>query len=143
MAALQGTLAEDCLFCKIIEQKIPSVKIYEDDLTYAFMDIMPQADGHVLTIPKHHAEDVHALPAEWARACMETAQKIANATKQALGCPGLMMMQLNGAAAGQTVFHYHIHTIPRFDGLDLKLHARDMVDAASLQPIADKIIAAL
>jgi len=143
MSTLQGTLLDDCLFCKIIERKIPSVKVYEDDLTYAFMDIMPQADGHVLTIPKHHAEDVHTLPAEWAKACMETSQKIAMATKKALECPGLMVMQLNGAAAGQTVFHYHIHTIPRFEGLDLKLHARDMVDASVLQPIANKIIAAL
>ncbi|MGB0920912.1 MAG: HIT family protein [Alphaproteobacteria bacterium] len=134
---------EKCLFCNIIKGNIPSVQVHEDDKTYAFMDIMPQSEGHTLVIPKYHTEDFFDLPIEWAQACLATAQKLATAAKSALAPEGTMIMQLNGAAAGQTVFHYHIHVIPRWADRPLAQHAREMTDAAVLEPIAAKIRAVL
>jgi histidine triad (HIT) family protein len=107
------------------------------------MDVMPQAPGHVLVIPKEAAENIHDLSDEGATAMIATTRKVANAVKKALDVPGIMLAQLNGAAAGQSVFHVHFHVIPRQSGVDMHLHARDMVDAKSLEPIAAKIRSAL
>jgi histidine triad (HIT) family protein len=131
------------IFAKILRGEIPSVKVFEDDKTLAFMDVMPQAEGHVLVIPKEAAENIFELSAEGAAAMMATTQAVAKAVKKGLGVPGVMLAQLNGAAAGQSVFHVHFHIIPRRGGIDLKLHARDMVDAKTLEPVAAKIRAAL
>src|SRR6185312_5820381 len=106
------------VFAKILRGEIPSVKIFEDDKTLAFMDVMPQAEGHVLVIPKEPAENVLDLSAEGAAA---------------------MLAMLNGAAAGQSVFHVHFHVIPRSAGVDLGLHERGMVDPKTLEPVAAKI----
>ena len=131
------------IFAKIIRGEIPCVKIYEDDKTLAFMDVMPQADGHTLVVPKEDAENIFDLsPQGWA-ALMATTQKVAKAVKAATGAPGLMIVQLNGPAAGQSVFHIHMHIIPRTAGIDLKFHAREMVDPRSLEPLAARIRAAL
>lgn len=135
--------SDDCLFCKIIAGDIPSIKLYEDDRTYVFMDIMPQTRGHHLIIPKYHAQDFFDLPIDWANACLATAQKMAIAAKAGLESDGVRIMQLNGAAAGQTVFHYHVHVMPVMKGESMALHARGMEKPDVLQPIADKIIAAL
>lgn len=134
---------DDCLFCNIIKGNVPSIPLYEDDHTYAFMDVMPQAEGHMLVIPKYHAKDFLDLPEEWAQGCIATAKKLAHAAEKALNPDGQLIMQLNGQAAGQTVFHYHMHVIPRWHGVDLKLHAREMTKPEVLQPVADKIKAAL
>jgi histidine triad (HIT) family protein len=131
------------VFAKILRGEIPSVKVYEDARTLAFMDVMPQANGHVLVIPKEAAENILELSAEGAAAMMATTQKIAKAVQKALGAPGIMLAQLNGAAAGQSVFHVHFHVIPRHSGVDMHLHARDMVDAKILEPIAAKIRSAI
>jgi len=131
------------IFAKIIRGEIPCVKIYEDDKTLAFMDVMPQADGHTLVVPKEDAENIFELSPEGAAALMATTQKVAKAVKKATGTPGLMLLQLNGAAAGQSVNHIHMHIIPREAGIDLKFHAREMVDPKSLEPLAAKIRAAL
>jgi histidine triad (HIT) family protein len=131
------------IFAKIIRGEIPCVKIYEDDKTLAFMDVMPQAEGHTLVVPKEEAENVFELSPEGAAALMATAQKVAKAVKTALNPPGLMLVQLNGKAAGQSVFHIHMHIIPRKTGIDLEFHERDMVDPKSLEPLAAKIRAAL
>jgi histidine triad (HIT) family protein len=131
------------IFAKILRGEAPCVKVYEDDETLAFMDVMPQAEGHVLVIPKEGAEDLLDLSPEMAGALGRTTQKMAQAVKRALSPGGVLVAQLNGAAAGQTVFHIHYHIIPRNDGLDLKLHARDMADAKDLEAIAEKIRAAL
>lgn len=138
-----GTHDEKCLFCNIIQGKIPSVKLYEDETTFAFMDIMPQSKGHMLVIPKHHTADFVDLPMEWANACLATAKKLMIAGKAGLEADAVQIMQLNGAAAGQTVFHYHVHVIPRWTGQALSAHAREMTDAEVLEPIAAKIRAAL
>jgi histidine triad (HIT) family protein len=131
------------VFARILRGEIPSVKVFEDEKTLAFMDVMPQAEGHVLVIPKEKAENLFDLSPEGAAAMMATTQKVAKAVKRGLGVPGLMLAQLNGAPAGQSVFHVHFHIIPRRGGVDMKLHARDMVDTKSLEPIAAKIRGAL
>jgi len=130
-------------FAKILRGEIPSVKVYEDDRTLAFMDVMPQAEGHVLVIPKEAAENMFDLSPEGAAAMMTTTQKVAKAVKKGLSAPGIMLAQLNGPAAGQSVFHVHFHVIPRSAGVDMGLHARGMVDAKTLEPIAAKIRSAL
>jgi histidine triad (HIT) family protein len=131
------------VFAKILRGEIPSVKVYEDDKTLAFMDVMPQADGHVLVISKEPAEDILDLSPEGAAAMMATTQRVARAVKKGLNAPGIMLAQLNGAPAGQSVFHVHFHIIPRSAGVDMGLHARGMVDAKTLEPIAAKIRSAL
>ncbi|HUO98224.1 MAG TPA: HIT family protein [Rhizomicrobium sp.] len=131
------------IFARIIRGEIPCVKVYEDDKTLAFMDVMPQADGHTLVVPKEDAENIFDLSPEGAAAMVVTTQKVAKAVKKATGAPGLMIVQLNGAAAGQSIDHIHMHIIPRTTGIDLKFHAREMVDPKSLEPLAAKIRAAL
>ncbi len=131
------------IFAKILRGEIPCVKIYEDDKTFAFMDVMPQAEGHTLVVPKEEAENIFELSPEGAAALIQTAQKIAAAVKKATGAPGVMLVQLNGKAAGQSVFHIHMHVIPRHAGIDLAFHERNMTPAAELEPLAEKIRAAL
>lgn len=131
------------IFARIIRGEIPSVKVYEDDKTFAFMDVMPQADGHVLVVPKEAAENIYDLSAEGAAALIQSTQKIARAVKKALACPGLLVTQFNGPAAGQTVFHIHFHIIPRNEGVPLRRHAREMEKPEKLKAFAEKIKAAL
>jgi len=127
------------IFARILRGELPKVAVYEDALTLAFMDIMPSVDGHTLVIPKEPAESMLDLSPEGAAAVMVTTQKVARAVKAALDSPGIMLVQLNGAAAGQSVPHIHFHVLPRHVGLDLKLHGRAMVDPKTLEPIAAKI----
>ena len=130
---------EDNIFAKILRGEAPCVKIYEDADTLAFMDVMPQAEGHVLVIPKAEACDMMDLDSAMAQKLIVNVQKIARAVKSALGCPGVMLAQLNGSAAGQTVFHTHFHIIPRHDGVDLGFHAKEIVAPEALEIIAEKI----
>jgi histidine triad (HIT) family protein len=131
------------VFAKILRGEIPSIKVYEDVKTLAFMDVMPQSDGHVLVIPKEAAENVFELSPEGGAALMATTQKVARAVKKGLNTPGIMVAQLNGAAAGQSVFHVHFHIIPRSGGVDFRLHAREMENFDKLKAFAEKIKAAL
>jgi histidine triad (HIT) family protein len=131
------------VFAKILRGEIPSVKVYEDDKTLAFMDVMPQADGHVLVIPKEPAENVFELSPEGASALMVTTQKVAKAVRKGMEAPGIMISQLNGKPAGQSVPHVHFHIIPRSKGVDFKFHAREMENPDKLKAFAEKIRAAL
>jgi histidine triad (HIT) family protein len=131
------------IFARILRGELPSVKVYEDAETLAFMDIMPSTEGHTLVIPKEPAETVFDLSPDGAAAVMKTTQKVAKAVKKAFDCPGVMLVQLNGAASGQSVPHIHFHILPRQAGLDLKLHGRSMVDSKTLEPVAAKIRAQL
>ena len=131
------------IFAKILRGEVPSVKVYENDKTLAFMDVMPQADGHTLVIPKEPAENIFELSPEGAAAMMETTQKVAKAVKKGLDAPGIMIFQLNGKPAGQSVLHVHFHIVPRSKGVDLKLHARGMENPDTLKGFAEKIKAAL
>jgi histidine triad (HIT) family protein len=107
-----------CIFCKIIEGTIPSVKIYEDEHVLAFMDIMPVTTGHVLLIPKTHRENIYDLTEEEAAQLFSVVPNIANALKDEFKPAGMNLLQNNGAHAGQAVFHFHLHFIPRYDETD-------------------------
>lgn len=131
------------IFAKILRGEIPCVKVYEDDKTLAFMDVMPQAEGHTLIVPKEAAENVLDLSEAGMAAMMATTQRIARAVYKALDPDGIVLTQFNGAAAGQSVFHVHFHVIPRKAGNVLAPHARGMVDAKTLEPVAAKIRSAL
>jgi histidine triad (HIT) family protein len=131
------------VFARILRGEIPAHRVYEDERTLAFMDVMPQADGHTLVIPKCPAENLLELDPEYAAAAILTTQRVARAVKKAFDVPGVMVAQLNGAGAGQTVFHIHFHVIPRHAGIDLRFHARGMADPALLSDHAARIRAAL
>lgn len=105
-------------FCKIIDGSIPSAKIYEDEYVYAFMDIMPLTKGHTLIIPKNHKENVYDLSEEEASNLFKVVPKIASALKESFGPVGMNLLNNNGAPAGQSVFHFHLHFIPRYDQTD-------------------------
>lgn len=107
---------DDCIFCKIANGDIPSATVYEDEFFRGILDIAPAAKGHVIILPKNHAADAMELPAEEAGRIFPVAQKVAAAVKKATGCAGINILQNNGTAAGQTVFHFHMHVIPRNEG---------------------------
>lgn len=131
------------IFARILRGELPKVAVYEDDLTLALMDIMPSVEGHTLVITKEQAEGILDLSPDGAAALIRTTQKVARAVKKGLNASGVMLVQLNGTAAGQSIPHVHFHVLPREDGLDLKLHGRAMVKADVLEPVAARIRAAL
>ena len=131
------------IFARILRDEIPSHRVYEDDVTLAFMDVMPQADGHTLVIPKVDAEGILDVPPEALSALALTTQRVARAVKKAFDAPGILIAQLNGRAAGQSVLHIHFHILPRREGLELRCHARDMADPKLLGEHAGRIRAAL
>lgn len=133
----------DNVFARILRGEIPAHKVYEDAHTLAFMDVMPQSPGHALAIPKSEAENLFELDPEFLAATILTTQRIARAVRKAFDPPGILIAQLNGLGAGQSVFHIHFHIIPRYEGLDLKLHARELADPKDLAQQAEKIRAAL
>ena len=111
----------DCLFCKIVAGEIPATVIAEDERTIAFMDINPATRGHALVIPRVHARDIHEIDTEDLRAVAATAQTVAARAVHRLGAAGVNLLNSNGAAAWQTVFHFHMHVVPRYDGDPLRL----------------------
>ena len=127
------------IFARILRGEIPAVKVYEDAHTLAFMDVMPEADGHVLVIPKEPAQDILDLSSQGLSAMMATVQKVAKAADKALAPDGILIKQYNRAAAGQSVFHVHFHIVPRWEGVPMAPHGKVMVEATRLEPIAAKI----
>ncbi|MCL2499066.1 MAG: HIT family protein [Defluviitaleaceae bacterium] len=113
---------DNCLFCKIAGGQLPAIVLYEDEKLMAIMDAFPATKGHVLIIPKVHAENLYDLPEQTAAAILPLAQRIAIKIKCALKPDGVNIIQNNGKAAGQVVFHYHLHIIPRYkeDGVIIK-----------------------
>lgn len=106
---------ENCIFCKIIDGVIPSTVIYEDETSKVILDIAPAAKGHAILVLKEHVENVFELDPALAGKVFSVVPKVATAIKETLRCDGLNILQNNGVAAGQTVFHFHIHFIPRWD----------------------------
>lgn len=106
----------NCIFCKIANGEIPSNTLYEDERFRVILDISPASKGHAIILPKNHAKDMWELSGEDAQNILPVAQKVAAAMKQVLKCDGVNILQNNGEAAGQTVFHYHMHIIPRYVG---------------------------
>ena len=131
------------IFAKILRGEIPSHRVYEDEDVIAFMDVMPQSEGHTLVVPKALSRNLlDADPAVLAK-LIPVVQRVANAAKAAFNADGITVMQFNEAPAGQTVFHLHFHVIPRFDGQPLKAHSGRMEDGAVLAENAEKLKAAL
>jgi histidine triad (HIT) family protein len=131
------------IFAKVIRGELPSTRVYEDEHTLAIMDIMPQADGHTLVLSKTPAEDLFDLDPQMAAAVISTGQKIARAVKQAFHADGVVLVQQNGSAAGQSIFHFHLHVIPRHADRELRSHGGKMADAAVLGEHARRIREAL
>lgn len=133
----------DCIFCRIVAGDAPSAKVHEDDATLTFLDIFPVSPGHTLVITKDHFANVFEATPDALAAVMNRAHATAQAIRRALKPDGLAVVQLNGAAAGQTVFHYHMHLIPRREGEPFTLHGRARADDAELGRTAGAIAAAL
>lgn len=112
---------DNCVFCKIIKKEIPSITVYDDERFLGIMDISPANKGHVILLAKNHVADVFDLDEQTASRAMIVVSKVAKALKEELNCEGINVLQNNGTVAGQTVFHYHIHIIPRHkdDGVNI------------------------
>jgi histidine triad (HIT) family protein len=131
------------VFAKILRGELPCIKLYEDEQTLAFMDLMPQTEGHALIIPKETAAMIFELSPASLMATMLVTQKIAKAVRKAFDVPGVLIVQANGEAAMQSVPHLHFHVIPRRNGEIMRLHAAIQEDQAKLEQSAAQIIAAL
>ena len=131
------------IFAKILRGEIPSYKLYEDEETYAFMDVMPRGDGHVLVIPKSKARNLLDVSPDVLAELVQAVQVVGKAAKSALSADGLTIQQFNESAGGQVVFHIHFHVLPRFDGVPLKPHTGQMEKPELLVELAAKIRAAL
>jgi histidine triad (HIT) family protein len=136
---MTATYDDQNIFAKILRGEIPSTRVYEDEHTIAFMDVMPQGTGHTLVLPKAPSRNMLDADAKTFAPLMAAVQKVARAVKQAFAADGVTIMQFNEPASGQTVFHLHVHVIPRFAGVPLKPHTGKMEDLAVLQANAEKI----
>lgn len=141
---MHGTAYEpDNIFARILRGEIPCHAVYEDEHSLAFMDVMPQSEGHTLVIPKVPSRNLLDADPTTFMWLMPAVQKIARAAKRAFHAHGIQIVQFNEAPAGQTVFHLHFHVIPIYEGVELKHHARVMEDGGHLAQNAEKIREAL
>ena len=138
------TPAGQCLFCRLVAGEIPSARVYEDDLTLAFMDIGQVNPGHVLVATKRHATTLLDLTPHEAAAVMQTAQRVAKAIEVTFQPPGITLLQANGREGDQTVFHFHIHVLPRHaqDGVTFTWPRKEP-GSATLQGYAERLAAAI
>ena len=132
-----------CIFCQIVAGKADAHRVHEDERCLVFMDIVPVSDGHTLLIPKDHCRDVFDADPDALASLMATSKRVATALRRVVEPEGLMVFQLNGAAAGQTVFHYHMHLLPRWEGQPLALHTRVPGKPERLAELARDIAGAL
>jgi len=132
-----------CIFCNIVAGTKPCHKVLETDSVLSFMDIFPASDGHTLVIPKHHCETVFDITESAMQAVSLAARRIAAAIRAELAPDGLTIAQVNGAAAGQTVMHYHLHLLPRTQGQSMRLHGSSAADPARLDALARAFAARL
>jgi histidine triad (HIT) family protein len=134
------TTDPDCIFCKIVAGEIPSHKIDEDDKTLAFMDINPWTKGHALVIPKEHSRNIYDADPEDLAAAHKSAQRVAQRLRERLNCEGINVLQSSEPVAMQTVFHTHVHVIPRYsdDGLRLPAHPQP-VEHEELAELAEQL----
>ena len=138
-----GAYDPNNIFAKILRDEIPSQRVYEDHAVVAFMDVMPQGTGHTLVVPKAPSRNLlDADPAKLGH-LMAVVQKVANAAKEAFEADGVTIMQFNEPAAGQTVYHLHVHVLPRFEGVALKPHTGQMEKPEVLAANADRLRAVL
>jgi histidine triad (HIT) family protein len=117
-------MAEDCIFCKILAGELPSETVQEDEHTLAFMDINPWTRGHALVVPRNHSRNLYDVEGEDLRHTMSAAQRLALRMRERLGCDGINLLNACESAAWQTVFHFHVHVIPRYNDDPLQLPVR-------------------
>lgn len=129
----------ECLFCRIVAGEIPAHKVYEDDHSLAFLDILPASRGHTLVIPKAHAAGIDDISPTTLAATMVSAQAVARILRSKLRPDGMNIYQNNGTAAGQEVFHYHLHLVPRWAGVPASLGKRGATDHAALAALAAEL----
>ena len=131
----------DCIFCKIIAGEIPAVKVLDEELVLAFMDINPSSRGHMLVVPKKHAENIFEISESDLAAMIKVVKRCATAAKEALKAEGVTVLQLNGKASDQIVPHLHIHIIPRWedDGLSISCWEMKPGDMEEMKDIARKV----
>ncbi|MFC3076916.1 HIT family protein [Phenylobacterium terrae] len=141
--SLDGTYDEGNIFAKILRGEMPSAKVFEDDHVFAFMDVFPQSKGHTLVIPKHsRARNLLEEEPQVLSHLILGVQRVARAVRAALQPDGIVITQFNGAPAGQTVYHLHIHIIPRWEGVPMGRHASGgMADPKELAALAEQIAA--
>jgi histidine triad (HIT) family protein len=139
---LTPTYDQNNIFAKILRGEAPCVRVYEDDVSLAFMDVMPRAEGHTLVIPRVPARNLFDInPDELAR-FMPSVQKIAQAVRTGMKADGISLQQFNEEAGGQQVFHLHFHVLPRWTGVALRPPGGPFQNAEALRPLAERIIAA-
>ena len=126
----------DCIFCRIIAGDLPGHIVDEDDASVTFMDAFPAAPGHTLVVTRQHYADLLQAPPTAIAAVAAKTVSVARAVKSVMQAEGIGVFQLNGAAAGQTVFHYHVHIIPRNRGEELKIHSREAGEPRALKQLA-------
>jgi len=132
-------MSEDCIFCQIINEQAHCFHVHETRYTRTFLDIFPAEPGHCLIVTRDHYQDIFEATPESIARVGHVSTLIAHAVKQELQCDGVGIFQLNGAAAGQTVFHYHMHVIPRTAGQELSIHSRVQGDPAELEAMAGRL----
>jgi histidine triad (HIT) family protein len=135
--------SDHCIFCKIVRGEIPSIKVYEDAQTLVFMDVRPASPGHALVVSKAHAPNLLEIAETELLAVTLVVQRVARAIQTALVPDGMRVSQFNGAAAGQTVFHYHVHIIPMQEGQRTGSHGREPANPQQLESLAAQIRTAL
>ncbi|MDD4624932.1 MAG: HIT family protein [Candidatus Paceibacterota bacterium] len=130
---------DDCIFCKIIKGEVPAVKVYEDEKTFAFLELNPLAEGHTLLIPKNHASDIFDIDSEDLKALAAAAKKISLKMKESFKAEGVNLVQRSGKAAEQGVFHFHLHIIPRKagDNIDMDRWWFEKADAFSIEDLRE------
>lgn len=132
-------MKNDCVFCAIAAGEIPSFKVYEDDLVLAYLDINPCSKGHTLVIPKAHTTGLLDTSDEMLAALLARVKKVAARLKDALPCDGFNILQNNGAAAGQSVFHIHFHIVPRYEGGKALSFTSTAGDMEELKALAERL----
>lgn len=132
-------MSDDCIFCQIIDGRAPCYQVHETPHTRTFLDIFPAAPGHCLIVTRNHYTDIFEATPEAIAMVGHVSTLIAHTVKQELQCDGVGIFQLNGAAAGQTVFHYHMHVIPRNAGEELAIHSRVPGDPVELEAMAARL----
>lgn len=132
-----------CIFCKIVRGEIPAIKVHEDAQTLTFMDVRPASPGHTLVISKAHAPNLLEIAEADLLAVASTVQRVARAVQKALSPDGIRIGQFNGAAAGQTVLHYHVHIVPMREGQKAGAHGREPANPEQLKVLAAQIRAVL
>ena len=132
-------MSDDCIFCQILNEQAPCYAVHETRYTKTFLDVFPAAPGHCLIVTKDHYKDIFEATPEAISMVGHVSTLIAHTVKEELQCDGVGVFQLNGAAAGQTVFHYHMHVIPRNAGEDITIHSRLPGDPAELEAMAARL----